>query len=335
MLKVSGIILCAALCVMSTQSVFAQSAKKPVVIKAGHGLPENTSLGMGFAKFKEILEAKSGGTVKVEVYANGQMGGDRELTESVQLGNVAMTAVSATNLSIFAKEFYVLDTFFMFDSREHVYKVLDGKAGDAMLTALSAKNLAGLGYWENGFRYLTNSKRAVASPDAMKGIKMRVPENPIQISAWNSVGAGPTPMAWGELFTALQQKVLDGQECSMENIDKMKFFEVQKYVSLTGHTYTPYVVLMNADFYKKLPAEARKFVDDAMKETTDYQRKIAATMEGESLAKVKAAGNVVTELTPKAKAEFRTLMAASQKMVREKSGEAMYKLFSDEVEKAR
>lgn len=306
-----------------------------ITIKAGHGLPETTSLGLGFTKFKELVEAKSGGTIKVEIYSNGQLGGDRELAESAQLGNVTMTAVSATNLSIFAKEFYALDTFFMFDTREHVYRVLDGKAGSAMLAALAEKNLTGLGFWENGFRYLTNSKRAVKGPGDMTGIKMRVPENPIQIAAWNSVGAGPTPMAWGELFTALQQKVLDGQECSMENVEAMKFYEVQKYVSLTGHTYTPYVVIMNNDFYKNLPADARKIIDEALKETTLYQRKIAAELEQKSLGKIRGAGNEISEITPQAKADFRKLMAASQAMVKEKAGSAMYDLFSAEVERLR
>jgi tripartite ATP-independent transporter DctP family solute receptor len=306
-----------------------------ITIKAGHGLPETTSLGLGFLKFKELVEAKSGGSIIVEIYPNGQLGGDRELTESAQLGNVTMTAVSATNLSIFAKEFYALDTFFMFDTRNHVYRVLDGKAGSAMLAALSEKNLAGLGYWENGFRYLTNSKRPVNGPSDMTGIKMRVPENPIQIAAWNSVGAGPTPMAWGELFTALQQRVLDGQECSMENVEAMKFYEVQQYVSLTGHTYTPYVVIMNNDFYKKLSADSRKIIDEALKETTIYQRKVAAELEQKSLETVRKAGNVISEITPQAKAEFRRLMAASQAMVKERAGAAMYDLFSAEVERLR
>lgn len=328
-------------CIISVIAMFSLTAQggnetsKNIVIKAGHGLPDETSLGLGFSKFKELVEKKSNGSITVEIYSNGQLGGDRELTESIQLGNVDMTAVSATNLATFAKEFFVLDSFFMFDSREHVYRVLDGKAGDAMLEALSAKNIQGLGYWENGFRHLTNSLRAVASPADMKGIKMRVPENPVQIAAWSSVGAGPTPMAWGELFTSLQQHVLDGQECTMENIEAMKFYEVQPYISLTQHKYSPYVVLFNKSLYEKLTPEQNKIITEALKETTAYQRKAAEALEMKGLEIIKAAGNTIIEVTPEAKGEFRDLMMESQGMVKEKAGSAMFDLFLSEVEKLR
>ncbi|MCF7945417.1 MAG: DctP family TRAP transporter solute-binding subunit [Spirochaetia bacterium] len=321
-----------------TGMVFAQGNDEnggPITIKAGHGLPEETSLGLGFTKFKELIEESSNGEILVEIYSNGQLGGDRELTESLQLGNVTMTAVSATNLATFAKEFFVLDSFFMFDSREHVYKVLDGTAGDKMLNALSSKNIAGLGYWENGFRHLTNSKRSVQTPEDMTGIKMRVPENPVQIAAWKSVNAGPTPMAWGELFTALQQKVLDGQECTMENIEKMKFYEVQPFISLTGHKYSPYVVIMNKEFYDGLSESHRTLVDQALEETSTYQRNAAEELEKEGLEVVRKAGNTITEVSPEAKAEFRNLMSTSQSLVKEKAGEDMFTIFLDEVEKNR
>src|SRR6056297_50873 len=305
-------------------------------IKVGHGLPEDTGLGEGFTKFKEVLEAKSNGAMKVEIYPNGQLGGDRELTESLQLGNVDLTAVSATNLAPFAKEFYVLDTFFMFDDRPHVYRVLEGKAGDAMLAPLEEKNMMGLGFWENGFRHLTNSKRPVKTTDDMGGIKMRVAENPVQIAAWEAVGAGPTPMAWGELFTALQQGTLDGQERTMENIVKMKFYEVQENISLTGHKYSPYVVIMNLELFNSFSEQESEWVLSALEEATAYQREVAKKLEVEGLEIVKAAGNTVIEVTPEAKAEFRSsMMGAVNDMVKDKAGAEMYKIYMDEVEALR
>lgn len=302
-------------------------------IKVGHGLPEDTGMGEGFTKFKEVLEEKSDGSMEVEIYPNGQLGGDRELSESVQLGNVDLTAVSATNLAPFAKEFYVLDTFFMFDDRSHVYRVLEGKAGEEMLAPLKEKNIMGLGFWENGFRHLTNSKRPVETPDDMKGIKMRVAENPVQIAAWKSVGAGPTPMAWGELFTALQQGTLDGQECTMENIVKMKFYEVQENISLTGHKYSPYVVIMNLELFNSFSDQERDWVISALEEATTYQREVAKKLEIEGLQIVKDAGNTVVEVKPDAKAEFRdSMMGAINEMVKEKAGADMYNLYMEEVE---
>ena len=299
-------------------------------------MPEDTGMGEGFTKLKEVLEAKSDGAMKVEIYPNGQLGGDRELTESAQLGNVDLTAVSATNLAPFAKEFYVLDTFFMFDDRSHVYRVLEGEAGDAMLAPLQEKNLMGLGFWENGFRHLTNSKRPVESPDDMTGIKMRVAENPVQISAWKSVGAGPTPMAWGELFTALQQGTLDGQECTMENIVKMKFYEVQENISMTGHKYSPYVVIMNLDLFNSFTDQEKEWFLSALEEATEYQREVAKKPEVEGLQIVKDAGNTVVEVTPEAKAEFRSsMMGAVNDLVKEKAGAEMYNLYMEEVEAKR
>ena len=312
-----------------------ESGSDVKVIKVGHGVPEDTSLGQGFIKFKELVEANSNGSIKVEIYANGLLGGDRELTESVQLGNVTLTGVSATNLASFAKEFFVLDSFFMFDDRDHAYRVFDGTTGDNLSAALESKNMYGLAYWENGFRHLTNSKRVVAGPDDMKGIKMRVPENPVQIAAWSSTGAGPTPMAWGELFTSLQQKVLDGQECTMENIEKMKFYEVQPYVSLTGHKYSPYVVIINQDFYNSLTTAEKAIIDSAMKETTAYQRKVAADLEMKGLEIVKAAGNTVSEVSAAEKARFRNMMAASQDLIKEKTGEKAWNDFAADVEAQR
>ncbi|MCG8698605.1 MAG: TRAP transporter substrate-binding protein, partial [Bacteroidales bacterium] len=268
-------------------AVFAEGSQETEsdvkVIKVGHGLPEDTSLGQGFSKFKELVETNSNGSIEVEIYANGLLGGDRELTESVQLGNVTLTGVSATNLAPFAKEFFVLDSFFMFDSREHAYRVFDGTTGDNLSAALENKNMYGLAFWENGFRHLTNSKRIVAGPDDMRGIKMRVPENPVQIAAWSATGAGPTPMAWGELFTSLQQKVLDGQESTMESIEAMKFYEVQPYISLTGHKYSPFVVIINKEFYDSLSTAEKAIIDSAMKETTAFQRQVAAQREANGL----------------------------------------------------
>jgi TRAP-type transport system periplasmic protein len=328
--------IAAVLLVASMGTAFAggqQEAGGVKVIRAGHGQPVGTGLHQGFVYFKESVEALSNGAIKVEIYDSGQLGDDRELTEGLQLGNVTMTAVSAANLGTFAKEFYVLDTYFMFRDREHVYDVLDGAAGDAMLTALDAKDIAGLGYWENGFRHLTNSKRAITETADMVGIKIRVPDNPVQIAAWNAVGAGPAPMAWGELFTALQQKALDAQESTLESIQTMKFYEVQPYLTLSGHQYSPYVILMGRAFYEGLNAQEKGWVEAAIDQSIAKQREFAAENEKIALDKIAATGKTeIGELSVESKYEFRTKMATVYDVVKKMSGEQMFDLFIQEVD---
>lgn len=303
------------------------------VIRAGHGQPIGTGLHQGFVYFKETLEEYSNGRMTVDIFDSGQLGGDRELTEGVQLGNVTMTAVSAANLGTFAKEFYVLDTYFMFRDRDHVYSVLDGPAGDAMLGGLMGKEIKGLGFWENGFRHLTNSKRVVNSTSDMVGLKIRVPDNPVQIAAWNSVGAGPAPMAWGELFTALQQKALDSQESTLESIQTMKFYEVQPYMTLTGHKYSPYVILMGASFYNGLTDDERSWVDMAIKDSIDKQRAFAAKNEKIAIKAIADSGRTeITELSDSDRMEFRESMSTIFDMVKEKSGMEVFELFLREVD---
>mgnify|MGYP000386204675 CR=1 FL=1 len=331
------VLLIAVICMlMVTATVFAGGQQEDGVktIRAGHGQPIGTGLHQGFVYFKEALEANSNGKMVVEIFDSGQLGGDRELTEGVQLGNVTMTAVSAANLGTFAKEFYVLDTYFMFRDREHVYNVLDGAAGAMMLDGLTVKDMKGLGFWENGFRHLTNSKRAVTETADMKGLKIRVPDNPVQIAAWNSVGAGPAPMAWGELFTALQQKALDSQESTLESIQTMKFYEVQPYLTLSGHKYSPYVILMGNAFYNELTAEEKGWVDAAILESIDKQRVFAAANEKKAIDAIAASGKTeIGELTDDAKMEFRGKMSSIYEMVEEKSGKEMFDLFVSEVDK--
>lgn len=304
------------------------------VIRAGHGQPIGTGLHQGFVYFKEAVEKNSDGALTVEIFDSGQLGGDRELTEGVQLGNVTITAVSAANLGTFAKEFFVLDTYFMFRDRDHVYSVLDGPAGDAMLDGLSSKGMVGLGFWENGFRHLTNSKRAVEKTDDMIGLKIRVPENPVQIAAWQAVGAGPAPMAWGELFTALQQKALDAQESTLESIQTMKFYEVQPYLTLTGHKYSPYVIMMNADFYSGLTDQEKGWVDAAIEDSIGKQREFAANNEAIAIKAIEDSGKTaINELSADAKMEFRKSMSTIFPMVKEKSGAEVFDLFIEEVDK--
>ena len=312
-------------------SVFAGGNKEAdsdvIKITIGHGVPEPTAEHQGFLKFKELIEAESNGRFQVEIFPNQQLGGDRELTESVQLGNLTITGPSSAPLASFANGFYVLDLPFLFADRDEVYRVLDGEAGQKLLGSLDQYNLKGLGYMENGFRNVTNSRKEIKSPADLKGLKIRTMENDLHLAAWKQLGANPTPMAFGEVFTALQQKTVDGQENPFELIANNKFYEVQDYISATRHIYSPYVIVINKKFYEGLTADDQALVDSAMKRAVDFQRKEALKAEKKSIDTIIASGTKVTELSKAEIDVFREKLVPVQGKVKAKAGEEIVDAF--------
>jgi tripartite ATP-independent transporter DctP family solute receptor len=285
--------------------LFPVAGQAAILIKVGHGLTEFSAMHAGWVKFKETLEARSGGGFVVEIYPNQQMGGDRELIEGAQLGNVTMTSPTSAPVASFEKDFFILDGPFMFADRAEVYAALDGRMGQFLYDKIAAINLIGLAYWENGFRNLTNSRNAVRKAEDVRGLKLRTMENAIHMAAWKALGANPTPMAFGELFTALQQKTVDGQENPFGQIFDNKFYEVQPYITKTQHMFQPFTVIANKDFWDELSPENREVVLLAMKEATDHQRKEAERLDDEAAAKIKEAGGEILELTPEGLDSFR------------------------------
>ncbi|MCG8485742.1 MAG: TRAP transporter substrate-binding protein [Clostridia bacterium] len=332
------IIVCLALvftgCQNKTQESQGDSSatdEKVYTFKIGHGSSEETPNHKAFLKLEEIIESKTDGHIQVEIYPSQQLGGDRELTESTQFGNTAMAAPSSAPVASFAKEFYALDIPFMFPSREKAYEVLDGPAGQALLDSLDAIGLKGLGFWENGFRDLTNSKKVIKTPADLEGLKIRTMENDIHIAAWKLLGANPTPMAFGELFTSLQQKTVDGQENPLNLIYSQKLHEVQKYVSKTHHIYSPLVVFMNKDLYESLPDDYKKIVEDAVKECAGYERKLVQEMDDAAEKAMIESGVEVTELTTEELDAFRTKVEPVYDLVKEKAGEDIVNTILDAV----
>jgi tripartite ATP-independent transporter DctP family solute receptor len=292
--------------------------EKSILIKLAHGAPEEHSSHQGFLKFKEIVEAESKGVMTVEIYPNNQMGGDREIVEGTQFGNITGGYSSQSAIAGFAKEFAVLDAPFMFKSREEVYKVFDGEAGEKLLNYFEGINIKGLGYAENGFRNLTCNKE-IRNPNDLKGVKIRVMESEIQILTWSSLNANPTPMAFGELFTALQQKVVDAQENPAEFIYTNKFYEVQDYLMLTRHIYSPLLMFVNLDFYKNLTPTHRSLVDTASKEAIAHNRKIATENEVKALEAIKNDIKIV-DLSEKELQTFKDKMVPVYEAIKKKVG---------------
>ena len=299
--------------------VYAQDAR---TVKIGHGVTETSALHLGFVKFKELAEEKSNGTLNILIYPNQQLGGDRELIEGLQFDSVDITAVSGTNLAPFAPEFFVFDVFFLFDDHAHADRTFDGPAGKKLLEYLEPIGIKGLGYMENGFRSLTNSRGPIEKLADMEGLKIRVAENPVQIAAWKALGFNPTPMAWGELFTGLQQKTVDGQETSIELIYTQRFYEAQTDLTISQHTYTPFVLMAAMNFWESLTPEQQQAIQEAADEAIPYQREQARKLEAEAIEAIKAAGVGVTTLSPEVKEEMKAKLEVANQLAKERAGEA-------------
>lgn len=271
-----------------------QPAEK-FVFKLGHAVNEEHAYHAGAVKFKEIVEQKTNGMVEVQLFPNNQLGsGERDMIEGLQLGTVDLVVTSTGPLSGFEKKFMLFDFPFLFRDKEHAYKVLDGEIGQYVIGLLENQGIKGLAWYENGFRHLTNSKREVVTPEDAKGIKLRTMENKVHMGIWKALDAIPTPMAWGEVFTALQQGTVDGQENPIPIVYTQKVYEAQKYLSLTGHVFSPSVLLMSKAQFDKLPAEYQDIFIEAAQESALLERQLITRMEDEQIEMLKEAGMIVS-----------------------------------------
>jgi len=295
----------------------AQAAEK-IVLKAGHAASTSNTGHQALEHLAKELAAKTDGRITMEIFPNSQLGSERELVESIQLGNVDMTFVSSAVLGNFNKEFFALDIPFLFKDRASVYRVLDGDIGQGLLASLDKVGIKGVAYWENGFRQLTNSKKVIKSPADLEGMKMRTMENEVHIAAWKAEGANPAPLAFGELFTALQQGTFDAQEGPINLFYDMKFNEVQKYITKTNHVYSPWPLLINPEVYERFSDADKKAFLQAVKDTTAYQRELAQKADEKAEPAIPTV--TFTSLTPEELAAFSSRMGPIQEMVKKKVG---------------
>lgn len=223
----------------------------------------------------DLVAEKSEGRMKITVYTGGQLGGEADMTESVGLGTIDMCLTSNAPLTNFSERFNLFELPYMFTSYEQIDAVLDGDIGAELLADLESLNIKGLAYFENGFRNITNSVREINEPADLKGIKLRTMESAAHIDVFTALGANPTPMAWGEVYTALQQKTIDGQENPLLAIKGNKIYEVNKYLSLTEHVYTPVELIMNLDKFNALSSEDQQLLLECAQEAAVYERGIA------------------------------------------------------------
>jgi len=267
---------------------------KQVVLKLGHAVAPEHPYHLGAVRFSELVAQRTNNKVKIDVYPSTQLGNERDMVEGLQLGTIDLVVTSTGPLGGFVPKMFVVDLPFLFRDREHAYKVLDGPIGRDLLDAFSAKGIKGLAFWENGFRQITNNVRPIEKPEDLKGIKIRTMENKVHLASFKAFGASPTPMAWSEVYTALQQKTIDAQENPIAIIYHQKIFEVQKYLTLTGHFYSPTPLLMSLKAFDSLPKDIQKIMLDTAIECATYERNLLRDSEAKQIAEIKAKGMQVT-----------------------------------------
>lgn len=262
---------------------------------------QNSHQGVAIDTFAREVEKRTNGRYKVQTFYSGSLGGERESIEAVQLGTQELTFTSTGPVPNFVPETKILDVPFLFRDKAHARAVLDGAIGQELLTKFDAKGMKALAWAENGFRHMTNSKRSVNAPEDLKGLKMRTMENPVHIAAYKGFGIITTPMAFPEVFTALQQGTVDGQENPLSVIIAAKFDQVQKHLSLTGHVYSPCVFLMNKGAFDKLSAADRQAFLEAAKEATKANRARVDEDDAKGVADLRAKGMTVVDNLDKTK----------------------------------
>lgn len=314
--------------------IAASAMATPIEIKFGHVDPPDvytSKKGAAGALFKNVVEAETAGGVEVKVFPAGQIGGERELVESTKLGTIQMSMVSAAIAGTY-KEAQVLDIPYLFSSPAVAWKVMDGWFGKEMAEdCLKKTGMRVLAYGETGFRNFTNSVRPIKSPADMKGLKIRVMESPVYINMVKALGAAPTPIAWPEVYTALQQKVVDGQENPVSVILSVKFFEVQKYLTLDGHSYGVDFILINDKFYQSLPKETQNIIKMAAINAGNCGRAIQQLNSALGVSQLKEKGMEIYSPNPKERALFRE---AAQKPVIEYIEKQIGRAWIDKLMKA-
>jgi tripartite ATP-independent transporter DctP family solute receptor len=272
----------------------ATCQEKQVALKLGHAVAPEHPYHLGAIKYSELIAQRTKNKVKIDVYPSTQLGNERDMVEGLQLGTIDLVVTSTGPLGGFVPRMFVVDLPFLFRDREHAYKVLDGPIGLELLDAFSARGIKGLTFWENGFRQITNNVRPIEKPEDLKGIKIRTMENKVHLAAFKTFGASPTPMAWSEVYTALQQKTIDAQENPIAIIYFQKIYEVQKYLALTGHFYSPTPLLMSLKAFNNLKKNIQKIMLDTAMECATYERNLLRDNEAKQLVELKAKGMQVT-----------------------------------------
>ena len=285
-------------------AAYAQDIK-PRLIRFGYGLNEQSNQGRAVKLFAEQVEKNSGGKMKVRAVGAAALGPDVQMQQALIGGAQEMMVGSTATLVGITKEMALWDTPFLFNNAREADAILDGPIGQKVMDKLQDKGLVGLVYWENGFRNMTNNKRPITRMEDFDGIKLRVMQNPVYLESFKKLGANAIPLPFSELFSALETKTVDGQENPFNTILSSKFFEVQKYLSVTNHVYSPWIVLVSKKWWDQLSKDEQKVLMDAARASREFERKDTREEAGRALAELKAKGMQINELSPAEAARMR------------------------------
>jgi tripartite ATP-independent transporter DctP family solute receptor len=284
----------------------AQAADiKPRLIRFGYGLAENSNQGRAVKVFADEVNKLSGGKMKIRAIGGAALGPDTQMQQALIGGAQEMMVGSTATLVGIAKEMALWDTPFLVNNVREADALLDGPVGDKVKAKLTDKGLVGLVYWENGFRNLTNSKHAVNKLEDLNGIKLRVMQNAVFLDSFKQLGANAVPLPYSELFTALETNAVDGQENPYNTILSAKFYEVQKYLTVTNHVYSPWIVTVSKKFWDGLSKDEQAVLQQAAVKSRDFERKDTRDEAAKALAELKTKGMAVNELSPAETARMR------------------------------
>ena len=265
-----------------------------IVLRASHSCANTHPYQLGLERFAELVKEKTNGAVEIDIFHSAQLGDERANIEDLQMGTLDIAVSSTGPLGNFVEDFLILDLPFLFTSYDHAHAVLDGEIGQNLLAKLDNVGIVGGAFWENGFREMTNSKHPINSVADCAGLKLRCMENQVHMDAFSALGMDPTPMAWSEVFTSLQQKVIDGQENPIAVIYSNAVYEAQDYLAITNHVYSPSVILFSKAVFDKLDPAYQTALMEAAAEAADYERSCCEDNETAQISEMEEKGLQVT-----------------------------------------
>jgi len=337
-LRSRGVRLVAGLLALTLLAVTGAAAQAPpggkVVIKFSHNQQTITPPHKAAEMFKQMVEQRTGGYYDVQIYPAQQLGNLRDQVEGTALGTIEVTQQTPATISLFVPKIMVLDFPFLWTDEDAMWKVLDGPLGQELLQSLEAKGLKGVDFWSSGFKNFTSGKKPIRIADDFKGMKIRVIPSPLLSAQYEAWGASPTPVDFKELYTALQQGLVDGQENPPGTIVDVKLYEVQKYMTESRHGFLHYIMVFNKKWFDAQPKANQDIIVQAMKEAGRWERKAMVDRDADATRRIKDAGVQLTTLTREAREQFRQLsMKVHERFADRVDRDYLRRLYS-EIEKA-
>jgi len=310
------------------------AAASKVVIKFSHNNQVNTPVQKAALMFEQLVEERTKGYYDVQTFPAMQLGSMRDQVEATVMGTVESVLQPSAVVSLFSPKVMVLDFPFLWTTEDAMWKVLDGPLGQELLAGLEAKGLKGLDYWSSGWKVVTTGKKAIRTPDDFKGTKMRVMPSPLLSAQYEAWGASPTPVDFKELYTALQQGLVDGQENPPGTVADIKLYEVQKFMTMSRHGFLHYIAAFNKKWFDAQPKANQDILAQALREAGRWERKAIVEHDGEAVKKIRESGVQVIEITPAAREQFRQLsLKVHDKFVDSVGKDYLKKLYT-EIERA-